>query len=186
MRQLSNDRSGNVIILPGQGGQSGSQVPSDNDGRGTSRPTQPAITDSSYPFGYVRNVVDGDTLNALIGSESQTVRLACIDAPEEAQEPVGMLASNRLTAFLSPGRQFTYRSVDTDQYGRMVAEIYISGASLNVHLVKEGMAVVYPQYLSGCSESRAALLAAESEARASRRGFWSQSNPVMPWDFRQQ
>jgi len=127
MRQLSNDRSGNVIILPGQGGQSGSQVPSDNDGRGTSRPTQPAITDSSYPFGYVRNVVDGDTLNALIGSESQTVRLACIDAPEEAQEPVGMLASNRLTAFLSPGRQFTYRSVDTDQYGRMVAEIYIRG-----------------------------------------------------------
>jgi micrococcal nuclease len=28
-------------------------------------------------------------------------------------------------------------------------------------------------------------LQAENQAKQQRLGFWSQSNPVMPWDFRQ-
>ena len=52
-------------------------------------------------------------------------------------------------------------------------------------MVQEGQAVVYGQYLSNCPGSRNQLLAAERQARSARRGFWAQSNPIMPWDWRQ-
>jgi micrococcal nuclease len=50
--------------------------------------------------------------------------------------------------------------------------------------VQEGQAVVYRQYLKNCLESKNSLLQAENYAKQQRLGFWSQTNPVMPWDFR--
>jgi len=51
-------------------------------------------------------------------------------------------------------------------------------------MVKQGGAVVYRQYLNGCSETKEQYLQAEAEAKEQRLGYWNQSNPVMPWDFR--
>ena len=47
-----------------------------------------------------------------------------------------------------------------------------------------GQAVVYPQYLKNCPQSRDSLLKGENYAKQKRLAFWSQANPVMPWDFR--
>lgn len=65
-----------------------------------------------------------------------------------------------------------------------MAEIYSGGKSVGLQLVREGYAVVYHRYLDGCSETEDQYLAAEEEARSQRRNFWSQSDPVMPWDYR--
>ncbi len=51
-------------------------------------------------------------------------------------------------------------------------------------MVKEGEAVVYRQYLSGCSATKDQYLQAEAQARQKRLGFWNQKSPVMPsWDY---
>jgi micrococcal nuclease len=74
--------------------------------------------------------------------------------------------------------------VERDRYGREVAELYIGDQSVNLQLVREGMAVVYDQYLDGCRDTQELYLQAEQQARSQRRGVWSQANPTMPWDWR--
>lgn len=73
------------------------------------------------------------------------------------------------------------RVVDKDRFGRMVAEIYRQGRLINLQMVTESQAVVYRQYLDGCTEQ---YLQAEASAKQQRLSFWNQENPTMPSDFR--
>ncbi|WP_439341702.1 thermonuclease family protein [Vacuolonema iberomarrocanum] len=131
----------------------------------------------------VANVGDGDTLRVNMADRPVTIRLACIDAPESAQ-PGGVASTTHLRQLLPVGQFVGVRRVDIDFYGRTVAELYRHGQSVNVQMVREGHAVVYPQYLDGCPGTRTTLLSAEAEAKAARRNFWSQPNPEMPWEWR--
>lgn len=131
----------------------------------------------------VVSVGDGDTLRVDRAGRRLTIRLACIDAPESAQ-PGGAESTAYLRQLLPAGQMVGVRQVDIDFFGRTVAELYRNGASVSVAMVQAGHAVVYPRYLDGCPMSRVALLAAEAEAKAARRNFWSQPNPEMPWDWR--
>lgn len=126
---------------------------------------------------------DGDTLRVKQDGETITVRLACIDAPESNQ-PYGPEAGERLSELLPIDQGVTLQVVDTDRYGRTVAEVFVDGQSVGKKLVAGGYAVVYDEYLDSCPDSRDALLAVEAEAQDARLNFWSQSDPVMPWDFR--
>lgn len=131
----------------------------------------------------VISVGDGDTLRVRVQGQPITVRLACVDAPETRQ-PYGPAAANRLKALLPPDTPVQLRVVDTDRYGRTVAEVFLNQQSVGLQLVAEGYAVVYRQYLSGCADSQQAYLQAEASAQSQQLNFWSQTNPVMPWDFR--
>ncbi len=51
-------------------------------------------------------------------------------------------------------------------------------------MVKDGQAVVYHQYLSGCAATKDQYLQAEAQARQKRLGFWNQQSPTMPWNYR--
>ena len=139
-----------------------------------------AATSSAW---LVISIGDGDTLRITNGNETQTVRLACIDSPEMAQD-YGQQAKERLQALLPINTPVSMRTVDTDRYGRTVAELFSQGRSINLSLVESGHAVAYRQYLSNCD--REAYLDAEAIAQQSQLAFWSLSNPVMPWDFRRQ
>ncbi|BDI20691.1 hypothetical protein ANSO36C_64930 (plasmid) [Nostoc cf. commune SO-36] len=132
----------------------------------------------------VVSVGDGDTIRVRTGNKTVTVRLVCIDAPEMKQNPWGQQSSARLKQLLPVGQAITLRPVETDKYKRLVAEIYVGNRSINVNMVQEGQAVVYRQYLKGCPQSKDSLLQAENYAKQQRLAFWSQANPVMPWDFR--
>ncbi len=127
---------------------------------------------------------DGDTLRVRRSGKTITVRLACVDAPETAQAPWGQQAANRLKQLLPPGQAVQVREVDTDRYGRTVAELYLGNQSVNLTMVKEGSAIVYPQYIDNCAANKDQYLAAEAQAKAQQLGFWNQPNPVMPWDYR--
>jgi micrococcal nuclease len=50
-------------------------------------------------------------------------------------------------------------------------------------MVKDGQAVVYRQYLSGCADTQDQYLFSEAQAKAQKLGFWNQENPTMPWDY---
>ena len=127
---------------------------------------------------------DGDDVTVSRGSERVRIRLTCIDAPEMEQEPRGRQSASRLKQLLPPGQTIQLRVVNTDASGRTVAEVYRGNQSVNLQMVKEGQAVVYPQHLNNCAATKDQYLQAEATAKQQRLGFWNQAKPVMPWDFR--
>lgn len=132
----------------------------------------------------VVSVGDGDTIRVRQGSQTVTVRLGCIDAPELAQKPWGERAKYRLGQLLPTGQAVRLRTIDRDQYGRTVAEVFKGNQSINLQMVREGYAIIYPQYFGGCSASRSQYVQAEAGSRQNRLAFWSQPNRVLPWEFR--
>lgn len=143
-----------------------------------------ALQIAALPTATVISTGDGDTLRLQLNGVATTTRIACIDAPESNQA-FGPEAGARLATLLPRGSAVTIRTVDIDRYGRTVAEIYSNGQSIGLQLVSQGYAVVYDRYLDGCVDTRDDYLQAEAAAAAAQLNFWSQPNPVMPWDFRQ-
>lgn len=128
----------------------------------------------------VVGITDGDTLTVLTAEKRQVkVRLHGIDAPESGQD-FGSRAKQEASE-LAFGKQVTVRPVDTDRYGRTVAEVILpDGKSLNREMVRGGMAWWYRKYAPGDRE----LAGLEAEAEAARRGLWAQPGPVAPWEWR--
>lgn len=134
----------------------------------------------------VVSVGDGDTLKVQNDPTKVTIRLACVDAPERAQSPWGQAASARLKQLLPVGQVVQLREVDRDRYGRAVAEVYVNGQSINLQMVQEGMAVIYPKYFHDCAATQAQYRQAEAIAKQQGVGVWNPNNPLptMPWQFR--
>lgn len=133
--------------------------------------------------GTVLSVGDGDTIRVNNASgENITIRLACIDASELKQAPHGEQARQRLQQIIPVGTSVSLKLQTTDRYGRTVAEVFKDTLNVNLAMVQEGRAVAYRQYLGQCDAAR--YLALEDRARQRRLAFWSQENPIMPWDFR--
>lgn len=135
----------------------------------------------------VVSVGDGDTFRATrTTGEKVTVRLACIDAPEIKQAPYGNKSRDYLRQLIPVGQSVQAKVVDTDKYGRKVAIIEAGGKNVNLKLVSAGHAALYTEYLSNCLDIKQELLSAEATAKSARLEFWSQSNPILPKDFRRQ
>jgi endonuclease YncB( thermonuclease family) len=67
-----------------------------------------------------------------------------------------------------------------DRYKRTAADTILpDGRNLNQELVRAGLAWWYRQY--GCREM--VLRDLEQEARAAKRGLWSDPKPVEPWEW---
>ncbi len=141
------------------------------------------------PFGQaataatVLSIGDGDSISVLERGKKLKVRLACIDAPETAQNPYGMASRNQLKAMLPVGSKVNLRVQAVDRYGRSVAEVIGNKGMVNLAMVQSGQAFVYRQYLGRCD--RGAYLAAERQAQAQRLGVWAvPGGMTRPWDFR--
>lgn len=128
------------------------------------------------------SVGDGDTVTAMAGTKKVTLRLACIDAPEMKQSPWGEQSRKRLQQIIPNGSSVGIKTYTTDRYGRIVAEIFKGKVNVNLAMVQEGRAVAYREYLEQCDAQ--AYLRNENSAKQRRLAYWSQNNPVMPWDFR--
>jgi endonuclease YncB( thermonuclease family) len=110
------------------------------------------------------------------------IRFYGIDAPEFHQ------------AFGRKAKQFVkdlvfLKTVDVDtitfdQYGRMDCIVRVAGKVVNEELIRAGFAWVYNYYCKKplCLEWRRL----EDEARASKRGLWSDPHPIPPWDWRRE
>lgn len=131
----------------------------------------------------VVRVKDGDGVVVSKDGKDIEIRLVCIDAPEKEQ-PGGQQSTDRLKQLLPRGQAVQLREIELDGYGRTVAEIFVGGQSVNLRMVREGQAVVYPEYLNNCTDTKNQYLQAEAQAKQKHLGFWNQPSPVMPWDFR--
>lgn len=134
--------------------------------------------------GRVVAIADGDTLTVLDGQNQQhKIRLNGIDAPESGQD-FGQ-ASKRNLSELVFGKDVAVIWSKVDKYQRLVGTVLIGSTNANLEQLKAGLAWFYRQYAGDVAEiERAQYEAAESEARAEKRGLWQQSKPVPPWEFR--
>ena len=129
----------------------------------------------------VTNVIDGDTINLFLFSSGSIVssRLNGIDCPEKGQpfyEEATKYASD-----LCLYKQVSVIKYEKDKYDRLIVDIVLpDGKNLSEEIVRAGFAWWYHLY-----SDNLVLKQLENEARVARRGLWSQSNPIPPWEFRQ-
>ena len=138
----------------------------------------PSLTLATTFEGRVVGVSDGDTITVLSDSKQPIkVRLAQIDAPEKRQA-FGMVSKQALSDKVF-NKRVTIEYAKADRYGRTIGNVLVDGLSVNLDMVKTGMAWVYKQYASD-----QAYYAAEERAKTSKIGLWSDAHPIPPWEFR--
>lgn len=128
--------------------------------------------------GKVVQVKDGDSMVVRLGDGNVGVRTFGVDCPER-----GMPFSARAKTFTSGlvgNRDVTVVVHDVDRYGRVVGDVKLAdGRSLGRELLREGLAWYYRRYASDPDYEKL-----EADARAAKRGLWSEPNPIPPWKFR--
>lgn len=131
--------------------------------------------------GKVIRVLDGDTIEVLQDKQDKKpvrIRLANIDAPEKKQA-FGRWSANQLKALLA-AQPVTVTYTQRDRYGRIIGRVFTTnGTDASRFMVKSGAAWVYERY--NADESLPAL---QREAQEQKRGLWTDSNPVPPWEWR--
>jgi endonuclease YncB( thermonuclease family) len=127
------------------------------------------------------SIIDGDTLEI----HSTRIRLWGIDAPESTQfcrgensmqYRCGAKAAKDLDAFIA-GRAVSCLPISLDRYGRTVATCSVGTVDLGDWLVRNGLALDWPQY------SKRKYDAAQHEAEHAGRGMWAGSY-IEPWLYR--
>ena len=127
------------------------------------------------------SVIDGDTIEI----HGARVRIFGIDAPESDQlchdarsyqYRCGQKASNALLEFIDR-RPVDCVEVDRDRYKRAVSVCTVGGTDIADWLVRNGLALDWPQY------SKGAYAAAQAEAKREQRGMWTGSFKE-PWTYR--
>lgn len=135
-------------------------------------------------------VGDGDSVSARKGDGSTlNCRIDSIDAPETAKPQHGKAGqkfgeeSKRTLEQLVLNKEVTVRvskPATTDKnYGRSLCQIEIEGQNIDKTMLREGMAWLYRRY-----NNDPALAKLEDEAKASKRGLWSDPAPLNPETFR--
>ena len=134
--------------------------------------------------GRVVAVHDGDTITVLDTNRTQyKIRLAGIDAPE-LRQAFGSRSKQNLSSLIY-NRHVTVDWQKHDRYGRTVGVVRVDGHDVNLEQVRAGMAWWYRQYAKEqAPDDRQMYERAEKEARAAKRGLWTDANPLPPWEWR--
>jgi len=137
----------------------------------------------------VSRVTDGDTITVRDGRIEKTIRLVGIDAPEishkkrEPSQPFAQTATKYL-AGLVLNKTVEIKEFGQDRYGRTLGVVFLSGKNVNLEMVKVGYAEVYRGTPAAGFDS-APYWKAEEEARAAKKGMWSQGEKyVSPREWR--
>ena len=134
------------------------------------------------------SVYDGDTLRVTDGKSETKLRFCGIDAPEKNQTG-GIESRDHLRSLIARGDgSVTVVPIETDRYGRTVAELFIPVGGeeeihLNTQMVLDGHAYHYAQYSSTCP-NKDAIARAEERAKAQSIGLWVNPQAERPWDYR--
>jgi endonuclease YncB( thermonuclease family) len=128
------------------------------------------------------SVIDADTIEI----HGRRIRLHGVDAPEKGQECFlsdgtpwrgGQRGALALAEFIAVS-PVTCQPVDTDRYGRVVANCHVRGRDIEEWLVSEGWAMAYRRYSSH-------YIGAEQVAKNAKRGIWA-GTVQPPWEWRHQ
>ena len=135
---------------------------------------------SSGDIVTLESVIDGDTVTvSLEGQPSAVIRILGIKSFESKIEkddaaPYGKAAADTLQR-LTTGHtvRVLLHSTPKDRYGRYLATLYVNDLDIGLHLVKEGLALVYTVYPF---PAMSFYLQEQELARAGRRGLWANTD----------
>ncbi|MFT7220090.1 MAG: endonuclease YncB(thermonuclease family) [Candidatus Azotimanducaceae bacterium] len=143
--------------------------------------------------GKVINVTDGDKITiSNARNEKIKVRLTGIDAPE-SEQPFGKDSTIKLGLIVAD-KEVRIDTIKKDSLGNVLGKVWVQpsdcstcGKTLNANHAQllAGMAWWDSQNADEQSpEDRGRYESAERESRNRKRGLWSESNPMAPWDWR--
>lgn len=127
----------------------------------------------------VVKISDGDTFTAINRDNLQLkFRIWGIDAPEKKQA-FGTKSKEYLSSLIF-GETITVDVQKQDGWGRYIAYVFTpDNKDVGTEMLKAGMAWQFIEY-----DQSEKYRAAESQARKSKKGLWSDSHRIAPWEFR--
>lgn len=129
-------------------------------------------------IGTVVGITDGDTFKLL---ENDTIlhriRVANIDCPERKQ-PFSKKAKE-FTSNAIFNKKIKIEVLNSDRFGRLIAQVYYDSLILSAELVKNGYAWHYTKYSNDST-----LIELENQARKFKRGLWQDKSAMPPWEWR--
>ncbi|NOU76335.1 hypothetical protein GC098_34120 [Paenibacillus sp. LMG 31458] len=146
--------------------------------------TQPAAAPvaeaSKYLMAKVTKVVDGDTVDVLIGDKKETVRFVLVDTPETKHpsrpvEPYGPEASKFTTDMLEGKEVKLEKDVsERDKYGRLLMYVWLDDKMVNELLLEKGLArvAIYQPDVKYVDKFREI----QKKAQQAGTGIWSIEN----------
>lgn len=146
--------------------------------------TQPAAAPvaeaSKYLTAKVTKVVDGDTIDVLIGDKKETVRFVLVDTPETKHpskpiEPFGPEASEFTTDMLEGKEVKLEKDVsERDKYGRLLMYVWLDDKMVNELLLEKGLArvAIYQPDVKYVDKFREI----QKKAQQAGTGIWSIEN----------
>jgi micrococcal nuclease len=146
---------------------------------GGSEPASPGPGEAHGIVVQVVDVVDGDTIEVLLGGTEEDVRYIGVDTPESVKpdspvECFGPQASD-FNEGLVGGEEvrLVFDAERRDDYGRLLAYVYVDDRLVNAELIRRGLA----RTLEIAPNTSKAPRLARLEARAGRagRGLWGPS-----------
>lgn len=131
----------------------------------------------------VVGITDGDTLTARCEVDGKpqaiVVRIRQIDAPETgSKQPFGQSAKRHLSR-LCFKQEASISLAKKQTYGREVGDVVCNGVDVSRSMVTEGLAWAYVGFAKDAD-----LYDLQAAAREARRGLWSTSSPIPPWEWR--
>jgi micrococcal nuclease len=132
--------------------------------------------EEKFPYYDVVRVVDGDTIIINFNGKEERVRMIGIDTPETVHptkpvEPFGPEASEYTKRRLEGKKAGVELDVqERDQYGRLLAYVWVDGVMINNELLEEGLAVVstYPPNVKYVELFRQT----EKKAKEEKKNIW--------------
>lgn len=131
--------------------------------------------------GQAARVLDGDTLEVIVGKRRVRVHVNGVDAPE-LRQPWGKQARAALEQMVI-GQQVDLLPVGSDRGSKLTAVVFVGEAEVGAALVSAGNAWADRRALR---PSDAGLCEVEQTAREGRLGLWSlpAAQRVAPWEYR--
>jgi micrococcal nuclease len=125
----------------------------------------------------LERVIDGDSvIVAQEGQKPASIRILGIKTLDASIEkdvvtPYGQAAVDTLKRLMANRSvRILLHSTPKDRYGRYIAMLYVDDQDIGLHLVKEGLALVYTVYPF---PTMSFYLQEQELARAGRRGLWA-------------
>ncbi|MBP9758126.1 thermonuclease family protein [Candidatus Dojkabacteria bacterium] len=142
----------------------------------TSRKVEENILSTNIDKYLVDRVIDGDTIDVVIGENVQRIRMIGIDTPElKGKDCFALDAKLKLTNLID-GKEVEIKSDPTqenkDRYGRLLRYVYLDGVDINREMIKSGFAKEYTYEKAYVNQLE--YRTAQIEANVNDLGIWKE------------
>ena len=130
----------------------------------------------------VLSISNGQQLLIEYNGEARALRLACLQAPRQRQQPWADQARVALQSLVSPGQAAMFELRARDVHGRLVGRLLVDGEDIGAALISRGSVFFWDGFVGRCDDLDYSSRAADAELN--QRGIWSiQGGLDRPWDL---